>query len=245
MNAKLYPALYAPKDGYVFVVTYGRSGSTLTQSLLNSIPGYCIRGENGNLPYFLSRAVNFVVNNDMYKWRREDLEKPFEERRPYLKKILGEPFDPWAGAESVDPVDFTYSLMNLFVEKVLKPTPGCRVSGFKEIRFHEDPRFFQTYMGILRDTFPNARFLFQTRNHDAVSKSSWWAKHPKDTVLKELQRAEAMFKSFAKENPQHSFTIEYERYSEGASYVQHIFDFLEEPHNPESTALVLGRSLKH
>ncbi|RDW13569.1 sulfotransferase [Paracoccus thiocyanatus] len=245
MDAKLYPALYAPKDGYVFVVTYGRSGSTLTQSLLNSIPGYCIRGENGNLPYFLARAANFVSNNDMYKWRREDLPKKTEDRRPYLQKILGQPFDPWAGAEDVDPIDFTYSFMNLFVEKILKPPPECRVSGFKEIRFHEDPRFFQSYMGILRDVFPKARFLFQTRDHDAVSKSSWWAKHPKHNVLKELQRAETLFETFAEENPENSFTIEYERYSEGPEYVQHIFDFLEEPHDSEATKVVLGRSLKH
>ena len=32
--------------GYVFVMTYGRSGSTLVQGLLNAIPGYLIRGEN-------------------------------------------------------------------------------------------------------------------------------------------------------------------------------------------------------
>jgi hypothetical protein len=32
--------------GYVFIVTYGRSGSTLLQGVLNSIPGYLVRGEN-------------------------------------------------------------------------------------------------------------------------------------------------------------------------------------------------------
>ncbi|MGH3306736.1 MAG: hypothetical protein ACRDOX_03520, partial [Nocardioides sp.] len=32
--------------GYLFVMTYGRSGSTLLQGILNSIPGYLIRGEN-------------------------------------------------------------------------------------------------------------------------------------------------------------------------------------------------------
>lgn len=245
MNAKLYPALYAPTGGYVFVVTYGRSGSTLTQSLLNSIPGYCIRGENGNIPYFLARAANFVMSNDMYKWRREDLPKSIEDRRPYLQKILGQPFDPWAGAEDVDPIDFTYSMMDLFVEKILKPSYECRVSGFKEIRFHEDPRFFQTYMGILRDTFPNARFLFQTRNHDDVAKSSWWAKHPKEIVLKELQRAESLFKEFSEENTQNSFTISYERYAEGSSYVQEIFDFLGEPHDISATEAILNRTLRH
>src|SRR5688572_1085508 len=32
--------------GHLFIVTYGRSGSTLLQGVLNSIPGYLIRGEN-------------------------------------------------------------------------------------------------------------------------------------------------------------------------------------------------------
>jgi hypothetical protein len=32
--------------GYVFVMTYGRSGSTLLMGLLNTIPGYLVRGEN-------------------------------------------------------------------------------------------------------------------------------------------------------------------------------------------------------
>src|SRR3954464_1127587 len=32
--------------GFVFVVTYGRSGSTLVQGLLNALPGTLVRGEN-------------------------------------------------------------------------------------------------------------------------------------------------------------------------------------------------------
>jgi len=31
---------------YVFVVTYGRSGSTLMQGLLNALPGVLVRGES-------------------------------------------------------------------------------------------------------------------------------------------------------------------------------------------------------
>ena len=34
MHSQPYPALYAPKDGYVFVVTYGRSGHTLAQDVV-------------------------------------------------------------------------------------------------------------------------------------------------------------------------------------------------------------------
>ena len=31
---------------HVFVMTYGRSGSTLLMGILNSIPGWLLRGEN-------------------------------------------------------------------------------------------------------------------------------------------------------------------------------------------------------
>jgi len=245
MDLQKYPALYAPKEGYVFVVTYGRSGSTLTQSLLNSIPGYCIRGENGNIPYFFSRAIDFVTNNNMYSWRREDKGKDASEIRPYLKNIIGMPFDPWAGAECVDPEDFQRSLMNLFVEKVLQPEEGCRVAGFKEIRFHEDPGFFKKYLNTIRDTFPNARFLFQTRNLESVSKSSWWSKQPKEKVVQMLRNAERLYREYSVENPEITFTIEYEKYSEGPEYVASIFDFLGEPHDQDKIAAVLNRSLKH
>ena len=33
----------------VFVITYGRSGSTLLQNMFNALPGYVLRGENNNI----------------------------------------------------------------------------------------------------------------------------------------------------------------------------------------------------
>lgn len=245
MTKELYPALHAPQDGYVFVVTYGRSGSTLTQTLLNAIPGYSIRGENGNLTYFLSRAIHIVAQHEMFAWRREDIAKPPEERRGYLRGILGKPYDPWAGVENVDPDDFRLSLMDIFVAKVLRPEPGCRVAGFKEIRFHEDPRFFLDHLTYLRDSFPKARFLFQTRDHEAVSKSSWWANKPKQAVLEQLRKAEGLFAEFQAANPEICFTISYERYAEGASYVRQIYEFLGENIPDAQIEATLGQKLKH
>ena len=41
---------------HLFVITYGRSGSTLLQGLLNSIDGMLIRGENNNVVVNLFQA---------------------------------------------------------------------------------------------------------------------------------------------------------------------------------------------
>ena len=55
-----FPDLNAVSEGFVFVVTYGRSGSTLLQNVLNTIPGYCIRGENANTLAHLAKACHAV-----------------------------------------------------------------------------------------------------------------------------------------------------------------------------------------
>ncbi len=245
MNSGLYPALYAPTDGYVFVVTYGRSGSTLTQSLLNSIPGYCIRGENGNIPYFLARAASITNSWDNYVWRRADKIKPASEQKPFLKGIIGTPSDPWYGAENVNPTHFCKSLMDVFAKDILRIPEGTKVAGFKEIRLHEDAKFFNKYLEILRDYFPKARFVFQTRNPDDVSKSSWWGARNKTEVLAMIKDTEKMFQDFSNSNPNLCFTIKYERYAEGIKYISEIFEFLGESMDEAAISLILNRKLKH
>jgi hypothetical protein len=49
-------AVRTRKFTYVFVVTYGRSGSTLTQGLLNTLPRTLVRGENNLYLLFMFRA---------------------------------------------------------------------------------------------------------------------------------------------------------------------------------------------
>ncbi|QRZ14469.1 sulfotransferase (plasmid) [Paracoccus methylovorus] len=245
MNSGLYPALYAPTDGYVFVVTYGRSGSTLTQSLLNSIPGYCIRGENGNIPYFLARAASITNSWDNYVWRRADKIKPASEQKPFLKGIIGTPSDPWYGAENTDPTHFCKSLMDVFARDILRIPEGTKVAGFKEIRFHEDAKFFHSYMQTLRDHFPNARFIFQTRNAEHVANSSWWGSRPRETVLEMVNMADSLFREFSLNNEGICYTVQYEKYAEGYGYVLDLCDFLKEAPNKEAIESVLCKRLRH
>lgn len=240
-----FRSLHAPRDGYVFVVTYGRSGSTLTQNLLNAIPGYVIRGENGNLTHFLGKAIDIVGNDDMYRWRREDLAKPRDQMRPYLRPILGRPFDPWAGAERVDPQGFALALMDVFVKQVLRPPRTCRVSGFKEIRFHEDPAFFDRHMDLLRTAFPRARLLFQRRNLADVARSGWWRHQPQAQVMARLGQADRMFETYARNHPESCRLLDYEGLISGPGYIRGLYDFLGEQMDPEAVQKVLDQTLRH
>ncbi|MGF1552939.1 MAG: sulfotransferase [Paracoccaceae bacterium] len=243
--ARAYPALHAPRDGFVFVVTYGRSGSTLTQRLLNALPGWCIRGENANLTYHLAQIAHLAATHEMYAMRRTDAVRPREERHLYTRDLVGEAHDPWWGVEAVDPDDLRLSLMNLFAEKVLRLPSGTRVGGFKEIRQWEDAGFFARHLDVLKESFPNARFLFQKRGHEAVARSQWWRKLDAAVVARRLATADRLFEDYAAANPERSFVIEHERYAEGAPYVREILGFLGEALDDAAIEAVLASRLNH
>jgi len=153
------PFLDGPTDGYVFIITYGRSGSTLLQNVLNAIPGYCIRGENNNALFHMARAWDAVAHCEAIQG----------EKGPTGRS------HPWFGAELLDADVLGRGLAETFVRDVLQPEPGARVSGFKEIRFHLTGAHVDSYLDFILRFFPKARFVFNTRSHDGVAKSGWWA----------------------------------------------------------------------
>ena len=57
--------------GYLFIMTYGRSGSTLVQGILNSIPGYLVRGENRDALHHLF-AYHQTLVKEAARVTRED-----------------------------------------------------------------------------------------------------------------------------------------------------------------------------
>lgn len=104
---------------YVFVVSYGRSGSTLLMGLLNAIPGYRIRGENYNTLYRLYQADAAVTKaRDRFSSSDHLLEK-----------------SSWYGAPRIREHAYRAAPVGAFVDNVLRPEPGDRVIGYKEIRY--------------------------------------------------------------------------------------------------------------
>ena len=147
-------------------MTYGRSGTTLLQGILNSIPGYLIRGENRWAPYHLYQfhQVCSAARDGQYSRGHR----------------LG-PDHPWFGMDDF-PLEAALSYQRtLVLETLLRPRRTTRVAGFKEIMWASgDYETFvdEGYIDYLIALFPDARFLINTRDLDATLRSGWWPNRP-------------------------------------------------------------------
>ena len=240
-----YPSLYFPKDGYVFVVAFGRSGSTLTQHLLNSIPGYFVRGENCNALVHLCRSVTAIRGEGNFQQRQEPQRSIISSERPYFGKMVGTSLDPWYGMEDVSVDEYALSLFDTFVSKVLCPKGDARVLGFKEIRYHNDPKYFSKFLDTIRSYFPGSRFIFQNRAFENVVKSSFWKNMQPADVRRKWDNFEELTATYAENNAEVCHRLRYEDYLEGAGKLEPLFNFLKEPFDAARVAELLETRLKH
>ena len=223
------------KDGperFVFIVTYGRSGSTLLQNLLNALPGYLIRGENENTALHLALAWQAVAGSEQIRRRRR-------------AGVATAPQSPWFGAERIETEAYGRALAESFVRHVLRPDPGTRVAGFKEIRYHFQPKHLGAYLGFLADCFPDARFVFNTRDHAAVARSGWWQDTPPGKVKAHLARAEGLYREFQAARPELCLALHYDDYVAEPGRLEALFAFLDEPWDAALVERVMAERLDH
>ena len=141
---------------HVFVMTYGRSGSTLLMGILNSIPGWLLRGENRH------------AMRHLYEFHRSGL----AEKARVDPVRASQPTHPWFGIEAF-PEDVSLAHIRALAEAtLLRPEPDTRVTGYKEIRWYDDD--LPDYLDFLRQVFPGARFVLNTRNLEDVAASNYW-----------------------------------------------------------------------
>ena len=215
------PTEESPGLGFVFVVTYGRSGSTLLMGLLNSIPGYLIRGENWDALHHLFRFHRTLVEGSQ-KWEPARLRQRTH---------------PFFGAADF-PEQRSYArTRDLVVDTVLRPEADTRVTGFKEIRWYRDD--VEEYVAWLREVFPGARFVVNTRDHDEVRRSGWWAKHPENA--ESLPRVEARILALADALGGAAYRVHYNDYVADPSVLRGLYDWLGEPFDETAVRAVLAR----
>ena len=215
-------AAEAPRDlGYLFIVTYGRSGSTLLQGVLNAIPGYLIRGENRD-------ALDLL--------------------RRYHHKLLAEK-GQWARSEPLTPTAAWYGIDNyredlavermraLVLDSLLRPRPDTRVVGFKEIRWvHEN---WERYLQFFDDLFPGARYVINTRDLDKVVQSSWW--RGQDGAPGRLETIEERFDVLAAHLGDRAFRLHFDDWAGKPEGLRDFFAWLGEPFDAEALGEVMAR----
>jgi hypothetical protein len=213
--------------GYLFVVTYGRSGSTLLQGVLNSIPGYLVRGENQQLLRHLHQFHR--VGTEQRRKRRAS------RRRRGLPASGTVPANPWFGMEDFRGRAALVGARRLALETLLRPEPDTRVVGFKEIRWSRPD--VASYVAWLREVFPGARFVVNTRNLDDVAQSRWWAEDPDSRD--ELAEVESRLLALVDELGEAAFHVHYDDYVADPAALRPLFDWLGEEWDEEQVRSVL------
>ena len=208
-----------PDLGYVFVMTYGRSGSTLVQGILNSIPGYLIRGEN-------SAALNHL-----YAYHQTLLAESERGNLVNRRKVT----HPYFGMPDFPPAASLAGIRRLVLDTVLRPEPDTRVTGFKEIRwYHED---LAEYVAFLRQVFPGARFVVNTRNQADVLKSKWWAKKDNSDYLAGIERR---ILAVAEGLGDAAYRVHYDDYVSDPSVLRGLYAWLGEEFDSARVRATLG-----
>ena len=186
---------YTPKK-YVFVVSSGRSGSTLVQGLLNALPGVLVRGENGFYLLQLFRSQRRVRN--------------------YQRSFGGNSWQPTSafyGIDEADPDDFLRAARKLMYGQLLaRHNPlSVRTLGFKEIRWEELRKDeWEPFFEFFERIFPDARYVLNDRNPENVVDSGHWQKVERDKALRTLHHARDLRAFLRRTRPDRTYDVTFE-----------------------------------
>ena len=217
-----------PDLGYLFVLTYGRSGSTLIQGILNAIPGYLIRGENRQMMRHLYEYDR--TGMETRRFQRKNM------RRRHDEPGSSDPSKAFFGMDGFPHKRSIAGIRRLAVDTILRPEPETRVVGFKEIRWSTDD--VSEFVAWLREVFPGARFVVNTRNLEDVSKSKWWGRDPQ--ALDHLLLAEKRLLVLLDELGDAAYHVRYDEYVADPGVLAGMFAWLGEPFDEDAVRRVLA-----
>ena len=214
--------------GSVLIVTYGRSGSTLLQSMLQGLPGAKITGENHNAAEGLFRSCRRLQRSNK-QWGQK--------QQPHNH--------PWYGADEIDLDSYKRSLGEAFIRSVIKPDDDVRWIGFKEIRYPKMKDDFEDYLDFFAEIFPNCHFVFNSREWSNVANSAFWRNRDPEEVKELVWRTDQQFREYSERHPENCVHVQYESVISDPSHLQPIYEMLGEEMDMEHYYSVLQCRLKH
>jgi hypothetical protein len=212
---------------FVLVITFGRSGSTLLQGVLNTIPNACVRGENNNSLVYLQQFYDSLNEAKKLCYNADSTTTQ----------------DPWFGIDQVDMASVQERLRDLITSQVLSVPDDAAWIGFKEIRYGW--KNFKTYEALrdyilfLRLLFPGLRLVFNYRSPQATMKSGWWPEV--ENAARILANIEKKMRQAYDEFRPISFWVEYENYTKRPESLQELFTFLGASYNADAVRKVFAK----
>ncbi|WP_343900464.1 sulfotransferase, partial [Nocardioides aquaticus] len=192
---------------YVFVVTYGRSGSTLVQGLLNTLPRTLVRGENGLYLVHLYRALadsrRFRSRHDKYRGRA--------------------PSSAFFGVRHTKERYFHRAVRGIVKDSVLGPVDPSSVDrlGFKEVQWHRvEPEEVAGFFDMMDAAFPGARYVLNTRDPEAVLKSGFWRRVDDDVAAQRVEAIKEIQQFLRETRPERVLDVAYEAVTAADQAVQ-------------------------
>ena len=164
-----------PTPHFVFVVTYGRSGSTLAQGMLNTLPRTLVRGENNLylLPMFRAYAS------------LESFKDKFG--GPGAAKASS----AFYGLREVDLDAFAVSVRQLVQQQLLGDVAPSDIDrlGFKEVLWHRiKPEEWSDFFGFMDVAFDDPRYVLNRRDVAMTSTSGFWQKKEPGVAEQQINR---------------------------------------------------------
>ena len=211
---------------YVFIVTYGRSGSTLLAGILNSIPGYLIRGENRDSLHRL-----FLFHRTL---------RTSGPRGSARENGSGCPAPiPFFGIGDFPARQVAGTALRRTRHRHSPSGPGAH----PRHRLQGDPLVpadLPEYVDCLTRGLPRRKFIVNTRNHDDVLASKFWRSKPRDG---RLERNEDSILEVAAGLGEAAYHVHFDDYVRDPSSLTGLFDWLGESFDEARVRSVMG--VKH
>lgn len=212
----------------LYVLTYGRSGSTLLTGYLSMLPGIDLRGEN--YLYMLPFAESDERIWQLSKLRYSDRHKTSS---------------PWYGSQQSSYPRYRRHLRKLLLDQLYPLRPIPKTVGFKEIRwwYRLSPERFERDLNWLLDLFPRGGVVLLTRDLEKVFAGAWWAEMSdaeRSNAEVQLRQFEQLAKEYVAKYPERGFHVTYEGFTADQEMARGLTEFLGLPFRERVWRKALG-----
>jgi hypothetical protein len=179
------------------VVTYGRSGSTLTQGILNTLPRTLVRGENNLYLLPMYRAYDRLAT--------------FKER--FGGPGAAKPSSAFYGLREADLGAFASSVRDLVQRQLLGGVPVAEVDvlGFKEVLWHlVKPAEWAGFFAFVDLAFGDPLYVLNRRDVAMASTSGFWRKKQPGVAEQQIERVRRLQDHLRESRPGRCFDTEFE-----------------------------------